>query len=149
MAKAVGLDAGEYEVKVVELDLDPDREPDVLADITDPPNDLHRRFAGVFLLGLAYVHSPGKAIDACYDLVTDDGVGLVGFPDDMHPRRGAMWDPAHRPRWRRDLEPLQDVGLKGNLWSFDPDGLSDLFHKWQDVTIENFSQYWFVVCRRK
>lgn len=137
------------QLKVVELDVDADREPDVLADITDPPDRLRRRFAGVFLMGLAYVHSPGKAIDACYDLVTDEGVGLFGFPDDMHPRRGAMWDPTHRPCWRRDLEPLRDVGLKGNLWSFDPDGLSDLFHTWQDVTIENFSQYWFVVCRRK
>ena len=137
------------QVKVVELDVDVDREPDVLADITDPPDDLHDRFTGVFLMGLAYVHSPGKAIDACYDLVTDDGVGLFGFPDDTHPRRGAMWDPTHRPRWRRHLEPLQDVGLTGNLWSFDPDGLSDLFHKWQDVSIENLSQYWFVVCRRR
>lgn len=137
------------QVKVVELDVDADREPDVLADITDPPDHLRRRFAGVFLMGLAYVHSPGKAIDACYDLVTDDGVGLFGFPDDTHPSRGAMWDPTHRPRWRRDHEPLRDVGLKGNLWSFDPDGLSDLFHTWQDVTTENFSQYWFVVCRRK
>ena len=137
------------QVKVVELDVDTDRVPDVLADITDPPDDLQRRFASVFLMGLAYVHSPGKAIDACYNLVTDNGVGLFGFPDDMHPRRGAMWDPTHRPRWRRDLEPLRDVGLKGNLWSFDPDGVVDLFHTWQDVTIENFSQYWFVVCRRK
>lgn len=137
------------DVKVTEMDIDPTREPHILGDITEPPDQLQKRFTGVFLMGLAYVHSPRKAIDACYNLVKEDGVGLFGFPDDTHPRRGAMWDPIHRPIWRRHLEPLDNIGLKGNLWSFDPNCLSDLFESWQDVVIENFSQYWFIVCRRK
>lgn len=134
---------------VLEMDIDPKREPHILGDITDPPSGLEYRFAGVFLFGLPYIHSPGKAIEVCARLTAPGGVGLFGFSADTHPLRGALWRPETRPIWRRDKEPLQNMGLRGNLWSFDQAGLLDLFSPWDEVMIEFFNHYWFAVCHRK
>ncbi|HWB21026.1 MAG TPA: hypothetical protein VG711_12045 [Phycisphaerales bacterium] len=136
------------DVRVIEMDIDESRSPHIVGDITAPQADLPNRFAGVLLFGLAYVHSPGLAVDACAAVVQSGGVGIFGFPDDSHPLRGSMWNSHGRPAWRRDLEPLGNIGLKGNLWCFQQEHLADLFRAWTDVRIENFSHYWFVVARR-
>jgi hypothetical protein len=136
------------EVQVVEMDIDPKREPHILGDITNPPRELYGQFEGVLLMGLPYIHSPGKAVEACARLTRSGGIGLFGFSADTHPLRGGLWKPYTRPVWRRDIEPLQDIGLKGYLWSFDEKGLQDLFINWRNVRIEFFSHYWFAVCQR-
>ncbi len=135
------------EVSVIEMDIDPERSPHILGDIAGADESLNHRFSGVMLFGLPYVHSPGQSVDACRRVIEPGGIGLFGFPDDTHPMRGALWNPTTRPSWRRELEPLEDIGLRGNLWSFDPAAVEMLFHRWQDVTVENISHYWFVVAR--
>ena len=136
-------------VRVLEMDIDADREPHILGDVTEPPAQQHSKFAGVLLFGLGCIHSPSKAVEACHKLASNVGVGLFGFPDDSHPLRGAMWRPQDRFNWRREREPLHDIGLRRNLWSFERECLSELFDPWQEVTIENFCHYWFVVCRKR
>ncbi len=136
-------------VRVLEMDIDADREPHILGDVTEPPAQQHSKFSGVLLFGLGCIHSPSKAVEACYKLASNGGVGLFGFPDDSHPLRGAMWRPQDRFNWCREREPLHDIGLRRNLWSFERECLSELFGPWQEVTIENFCHYWFVVCRKR
>ena len=137
------------EARVVEMDIDAKREPDVLGSISDPPPELAGRFSAVLLFGLPYIDAPGRGIDCCRELIEDGGVGLFGFPDETHPMRGAMWNRAGRPVWRREREPLTNIGLKGDLWCFDEAGLDDLFRRWEHVAVENFSHYWFVHCRSR
>ena len=135
--------------RVAEMDIDPERKPHYLCDVIDAPAELNGRFAAVLLFGLPYFHSPSKAMQACRRLVSAEGVALLGFAADTHPFRGGMWKPKSRPVWRRELEPLENIGLKGQLWSFDRDGLADLLGCWDDVEVEFFSHYWFVVCRKR
>ena len=136
------------QVRVVEMDIDPKREPDFICDITTPPHDFCDRFEGVLLLGLPYFHSPSKAIKACARITRTGGMGLFGFAADTHPSRGGVWKPKTRPVWRKELEPLKNIGLKGLLWSFDQECIETLFLPWDNVQIESFSHYWFVVCRK-
>lgn len=60
-----------------------------------------------------------------------------------------MWRPQDRFNLCREREPLHDIGLRRNLWSFERECLSELFDPWQEVTIENFCHYWFIVCRKR
>jgi hypothetical protein len=136
------------QMRVLEMDIDPNRKPHILCDVTEAPSELDNRFAGVLLMGLPYIHSPGKAVQACARLTRPGGVGMFGFASDTHPFRGGMWKPRTRPVWRRRCEPLDNIGLKGLLWSFDRDGLEDLFRAWDEVSVEFFSHYWFVFCRK-
>ncbi|MEM6702614.1 MAG: hypothetical protein AAF690_07915 [Acidobacteriota bacterium] len=134
-------------VEVLELDLDPLREPHVLADAAEPPDELLGSFDVALLFGLPYFSDPGAALDGCRRLCRSEGLGLFGFPDDTHPMRGGLWNPETRPVWRAGSEPIEDPGLRGRLWSFDDRSLDDLFADWRDVEIENLSHYWFVRAR--
>jgi hypothetical protein len=73
---------------------------------------------------------------------------LFGFAADTNPARGSLWHPANRHLWRQDKEPLQDLGLKGNLWAFDRDGALDLFEPWDQFRLEFMNHYWFVVAQK-
>jgi len=137
-------------IKVLEMDIDVNREPDLVCDITQAPEDQNGRFSGTFLFGLPYFHSPSLAIEACSRLTRPGGVGLFGMAAAYtHPFRGGLWKPETRPVWRKELEPLQNIGLKGLLWSFDQECIEALFVPWDNVQIEFFSHYWFVVCRKR
>lgn len=133
--------------EVVEMDIDPDRVPDVLASAAEPPAPLRHRFDVALLFGLPYFDEPERAIAGCREMVVDDGIGLFGFPDDTHPRRGAFWNPTTRPLWRRGAPPLKEIGLTGHLWSFDDRSVRELLEEWTEVEVENFSHYWFCVAR--
>jgi len=135
-------------VEIAELDIDPGRRPDILCDICNPPEELKGNFNGVLLFGLPYFHSPGRAVHSCFEALKRRGVGLFGFPDDTHPFRGSLWNPIQRPIWRPQLEPLEHIGLKGNLWSFDREAVNLLFYGWKDVWVENCNHYWFVAARK-
>ena len=136
-------------VSVIEMDIDEKRKPHILGDVTEPPEECFNRYTGVLLFGLGCIHSPSKAVQACFDLAAPGAVGLFGFPDNTHPLRGEMWRPDCRFNWKLEREPLHDIGVRQNLWSFDPDCLEELFSVWPHVTIENFSHYWFVVCKKQ
>lgn len=135
------------DVDVVEMDIDPERQPGIVCDVTEAPSELMGQFDCVLLFGLPYVHSPGKAIEMCRRLVRRGGIGIFGFAADTHPFRGGRYKPTSRPVWRRSLEPLDDPGLRGKLWSFDQEGLPDLLSPWPNREVEFFMHYWFAVCR--
>ena len=135
-------------IKVLQMDIDPAREPDVLCDITRADGKLDGHFDGVFLSVLSYVHSPSPAVAACLRLTKPGGVALFGFPSDTHPIRGGMWKPDTRPVFRSILEPLTEIGLKGNLWSFDDQSVRELFSGISEFTVEFFSHHWFVLCKQ-
>ncbi len=131
-------------VRVIEMDADPSREPDVTGDVVEAPADWDGRFACVLLLGLPYFAEPSRAVTACARLTSEGGCGLFGFAADTHPSRGGLWRPDDRPVWRRELEPLESPGLRSRLWSFGPGNLRELFTSWGRIDVEFFSHYWFV-----
>lgn len=136
------------EVKVLEMDIDAGRKPDIICDVTEAPQDWNGRFAAVLLLGLPCFPSPSRAVQACGRLTAPGGVGMFGFAADTHPLRGALWRPADRPLWRLEREPLKNIALRAQLWSFDREGVHALFHLWGEVSVEFFSHYWFVLARK-
>jgi len=135
------------EADVLEMDIDPARKPDVLADITNPPREMLGSFNCVLLFGLTIIHCPSRAVDACRALTKPGGVTLFGFAADTHPVRGGLWDPVMRPVWSRDREPLGNIGLKGHMWSFTEDSIAGLFKYWGEYEFEFFSNMFYVVAR--
>ncbi len=133
--------------EVFEMDIDPARRPDVLADITNPPREMLGSFDCVLLFGLTIIHSPSRAVDACRELTKPNGVSLFGFAADTHPVRGGLWDPVMRPVWTRGREPLGNIGLKGHMWSFTEKSIRELFADWAEYEFEFFSNMFYVVAR--
>ena len=136
------------DVTVKDVDIDSSREPDFVFDICEAPQTLNDRFTASLLFGLPYFASPSKAVAACARVVRPGGVGLFGFVADTHPARGSIWHPKTRHLWRKEKEPLTDIGLKANLWAFDQDCLPALFQSWNEFDYEFMGHYWFVVARR-
>jgi hypothetical protein len=136
------------DVVVKDVDIDPNRNPDFVFDICDAPQSMNSIFSGVMLFGLPYFAFPSKAVEACKRLVRQEGVGLFGFVADTHPARGSVWQPKTRHLWRKDKEPLDNIGFKANLWAFDQAGVMDLFQGWKDYQYEFMGHYWFVVAKR-
>ena len=136
-----------HDVILEEVDTDPVRSPDHLADVTELPSDFHGQYDCVLLFGLPYFASPKRAIEKCAALVKPGGIGLFAFVSDTHPARGALWHPHNRHNWREEKEPLTDIGLRGNLWAFDAESLGPLFRAWGEKKSENMGHYWFVVAR--
>lgn len=132
---------------VIEMDIDRARRPDVLADITNPPSELLGTFDCVLLFGLTIIHSPSRAVEACRLLTKPGGVALFGFAADSHPVRGGMWDPVMRPVWTKIREPLENIGLKGHMWSFDERAIRELFSAWGNYDFEFFADMFYVVAR--
>ena len=128
-----------------DVDIDNARDPDFCFDICDAPDSLNNTFAGTMLFGLPYFASPAAAVAACARITMPGGIGLFGFVADTHPGRGSLWHPESRHLWRKEKEPLTNIGLKGNLWAFDQDGLSELFRSWTRLKIEFMGHYWFVL----
>jgi len=135
--------------QLTDMDIDSERKPDLLADITKPPADLYGQFDVVLLFGLPYVSSPGVAVDNCYKFLKPNGIALFGFAADTHPFRGGRWQPLKRPTWARTKEPLSNIGLKGKLWSFNEDELPSLFQDWRQWKYEFMMHYWFAVGEKK
>jgi hypothetical protein len=137
------------DVVVRDVDIDSARLPDFCFDICDAPESLNGRFAGTMLFGLPYFASPSLAVAACERFTMPGGVGLFGFVADTHPSRGSLWHPKSRHLWRKEKEPLTDIGLKGNLWAFDQAALPELFQSWVKFKAEFMGHYWFVVAKKE
>lgn len=135
-------------VNVVEIDTDARRKPDYVEDIVDAPTSIEEKFAAVLLFGLPYFSRPLASINACYELTEPGGIGLFGFPSDTNPSRGSIWHPKNRILWSLEREPLEEIGLQGNLWSFDEESISELFSRWSEVIVEWMGHYWFVVGKK-
>ncbi|MDA8660023.1 hypothetical protein N9M01_07365 [Luminiphilus sp.] len=137
------------DVVVRDMDIDASRLPDYQFDVCNAPISVTNRFSGTLLFGLPYFASPSAAISACARITTPGGVGLFGFVADTHPARGSVWHPESRHLWRKEQEPLSNIGLKANLWAFDKDCLAELFQDWSEYKAEFMGHYWFVVARKK
>lgn len=137
------------DVALKEMDIDSERCPDYLIDVCDAPASMNGRFAGLLLFGLPYFASPSEAVAACARLSAPKGIGLFGFVASTHPARGSVFHPFTRHLWRKEKEPLGDLGLRGNLWAFDHEGVLALFRDWESVRIESMGHYWFVVGRKR
>lgn len=135
-------------VTVVEMDIDPARKPHVLYDITKAPAEMSGRFSCILLFGLGCIHTPSAAVDACLRLLAPGGLALFGFNADTHPYRGGFWNPASKPVWSAGKEPLPEVGQRGLQWSFEEEGLEDLFDDFTEVEIEFFFHHWFVLAKK-
>jgi hypothetical protein len=135
-------------VIVSDLDIDADRHPTFLADVTEAPEALDCYFDAILLFGLPYFAAPSRAIAATYRLAKPGGIGLFGFAADTNPTRGSLWHPRDRHLWRQQREPLGNLGLKGNLWAFDDEGLPELFKSWDEVQFEFMNHYWFAVAHK-
>ena len=136
-------------VVVKDVDIDSGRMPDFVFDICEAPESFNDRFAGIMLFGLPYFAYPSKAVATCARLTKSGGVGLFGFVADTHPARGSLWHPKSRHLWRKEKEPLTNIGLKANLWAFDQESLSELFKSWGGFEFEFMGHYWFVVARKE
>lgn len=132
------------EAEVLELDIDRDRKPHFLADITDNQAlDSLGKFDAVLFFGLGCVGSPSAAVRNILRLLQPSGIALYGFPASTNPTRGALWHRSKRVVWRPSAEPLSDVRLRGNLWSFDEEGVRSLFGDLCDSRWEFFNHVWF------
>lgn len=136
------------EVELLEIDIDSSRQPDFEMDITEAPEHFNNSFSAVFLFGLPYFSKPSEAISSCARITEEGGVGLFGFVSDTHPARGSIFHPAKRHLWRRELEPLEQIGFSKNLWAFDLVGIPELFQHWNRFRVEFMGHYWFVVAEK-
>lgn len=136
------------EARLMDMDVDASREPNYHCDVVAAPAALDGCFDRVLLFGLPYFARPSEAVAACARLVKPGGIGLFGFAADTNPARGSIWHPHNRHTWSKKREPLTDLGLKGNLWAFDEEGLGDLFESWDHVQFEFMNHYWFAVACR-
>jgi len=135
--------------RILEIDIDPEREPDILGDFSRPNKKFKENFDAVLLFGLPYFQRPFEAVKNCYNFLKPGGIALLGFCADTHPERGGMWRPKDRPIWRPDLYIEPPLTLKTKLWSFDKESLRLLFCEWEgSLKVEFHSHYWFVVGER-
>ena len=135
---------------LVDLDIDPAREPTILGDICEIHPDLYETFDTVLLFGLPYFSRPILAVQQCMNVLKSGGSLLLGCAGYTHPFRGGLYQPSTRPVFRREQPPLKNIGLKGNLWSFDEAAIHLITHEIasSNILIEHFYHYWFVVARK-
>lgn len=137
---------------LIEVDIEPAREPDILADFCAADFSLDRKFQNVLLNGLPYFSDPAMAIANAARCLEPGGRLLVGAAGASHYERGGMFRPHDRPIWRRGLseEQGQSLSLSSVLWSFDDVAVGDLMRDWQGSwDAEYLAHYWFIVAERQ
>ncbi len=137
------------DLKVIEVDTDPARQPDILGDIVTLAPSHDGQYDAVFLFGLPYFGDPKSAVHRTYKLLKPGGIALIGFCADTHPKRGGVWLPETRPVWRDGMICAETMTLKTKLWSFSPDSFQELL---RDIPcaaceLESANHYWFVNLR--
>jgi len=138
--------------ELIELDIDPDREPELVMNFCDDSIQLDRKFITVLLNGLPYFSKPDVAIRNSAKVLSPGGVLLIGAAAASHPERGGMFRPEDRPIWRADLNLNCDtpLSLSTKLWSFDDESISGLMSSWPGkVQSEFISNYWFIVAQKQ
>jgi len=134
--------------EIIELDIEPKREPDILADFCADDIPLDNK---VDLNGLPYFSDPEKAVRNAYRILNASGTLLIGAAADSHPERGGMFRPHDRPTWRMEDKSKQgeSLSLITKLWSFSDRSIADLESVWGgDWSAEFINNYWFVVARK-
>ncbi|MDB4470714.1 hypothetical protein N9063_00360 [Deltaproteobacteria bacterium] len=139
------------DAKIVEIDIDPERQPDIVADFCDQDFSMDRTFAHVLLNGLPYFSDPAAAINKAAQCLSPGGSLLIGAAAASHPERGGMFRPHDRPIWRlgRNEKNGESLSLSTLLWSFDELSITHLMKDWPGQwTGEFMSHYWFIVAVR-
>ena len=137
-----------HDAVVTELDIDEERQPDVVGSITDLPTDLRHGFDLVLLFGLPSVSDPAAAITGCMEATRLGGRVVLGFAAHTHPFLGGRWFPDTRPIWRRDGRMIDDPSLRTKLWSFDSTSVDQLLDAIPGTTVECWGHYWWAVVQR-
>lgn len=133
--------------QIVELDIDPKREPDILGDFCAVGYQTTELFDAVFLNGLPYFSHPDRAIENAQAALKPGGVLLVGAAGASQPERGGLYRPNDRPIWRKGqgAQLGESLSLLSMLWSFDALSIEQLKAGWDgDYTSESMAHYWFV-----
>lgn len=137
--------------EITELDIDPKREPDIVADFCSEDIETVRFYDNVLINGLPYFSSPVKALQNANKFLKPGGKLLVGAAAASHPERGGLYRPEDRPIWPNDQE-IKDgasLSLQKKLWSFSDESLAQLEESWQgEWQCEFMNNYWFVVATK-
>lgn len=137
---------------LLEVDIEPAREPDILADFCDPEFSLERNFDHVLLNGLPYFSDPLAAVGNAGRHLAHNGSLLIGAAAASHPERGGLFRPEDRPMWRpgRVEHQGESLSLGTMLWSFDDEAIAGLMSAWPGSWKAEFIfHYWFVVAYRE
>lgn len=133
---------------LTELDIDPKRHPDILADFCDPDFSVSGEYDAILLNGLPYFSDPSVAVSNALKLTRAGGKLIIGAAGASQPERGGFFRPKDRPIWREGNKIEQGVSLSLDtlLWSFDQTSICHLMKNWKGSYIaESISHYWFVV----
>ncbi len=139
------------DTKIVEIDIEAGRQPDIVADFCDPSFSMDCTFDHVLLNGLPYFSDPAAAINKSAECLNPGGSLLIGAAAASHPERGGMFRPQDRPIWRlgRSEKKGESLSLSTLLWSFDELSIKHLMADWPGSwEVEFMSHYWFVVAIR-
>ena len=133
---------------LVEIDIEPEREPDILADFCSKDFLTDTKYPNVFLNGLPYFSDPKRAIENSMANMSSGGRLLVGAAGAAHPERGGWFRPDDRPVWRKGQATKggESLSLLTTLWSFDKTSVEQLMEGWNGGwKAEVISDYWFIV----
>lgn len=133
---------------LLEVDIDPDREPDIVADFCSPSRCVDTAFSCVLLNGLPYFSDPKAAVMNTMQYLQTGGSLLIGAAAASHPERGGLFRPTDRPIWRLGNKEKdgESLSLKTTLWSFDDKSIDQLMSGWSGSWKAEFmSHYWFIV----
>jgi hypothetical protein len=133
--------------QIVELDIDPDREPDIIGDFCVTDYKVNEQFDAVFLNGLPYFSDPKTAIGNAWASLKPGGTLLVGAAGASQPERGGLYRPDVRPIWRQGQTTTsgESLSLLTTLWSFDVQSVEQMMDGWSGkYSAESMAHYWFI-----
>jgi hypothetical protein len=137
---------------LLEVDIDPDRKPDIVADFCDSSKCCTQLFKHVLLNGLPYFSDPKAAVMNAQQYLEIGGSLLIGAAAASHPERGGLFRPKDRPIWRSGKieKSGESLSLSTLLWSFDNTSIDDLMQGWLgNWKVEFMSNYWFIVAEKQ
>ncbi|MDC1231323.1 class I SAM-dependent methyltransferase [Octadecabacter sp.] len=132
---------------IIEMDIDPDREPDILGDFCASDYQAIEQFDAVFLNGLPYFSDPKAALKNAWVSLKSGGVLLIGAAGASQPERGGLYRPDVRPIWRQGEATTsgESLSLLTTLWSFDALSVAQMMDGWHgQYSAESLAHYWFV-----
>jgi SAM-dependent methyltransferase len=138
-------------VRLLELDIDPERKPDLVGDFGAAALRLDRAFDALLLFGLSPFADPQQVVRNAFSVLRPSGRFLLACAASTHPKRGGLWRPHDRPTWGAGAraEAGEAMTLRGRQWSFDRNSVEALFAGWcGEVKLEFFYHHWFVVATK-
>jgi hypothetical protein len=137
---------------LLEVDIEPERAPDILANFCADDFQIETAYQNVFLDGLPYFSDPKQAINNSLKSMRSGGRLLVGAAGAAHPERGGWFRPKDRPVWRKGQSTKGggSLSLLTTLWSFDRTSIEHLMEDWNGTwQAEAISDYWFIVADKE